>query len=276
MSSTNQKNAQTFEQKMGLTRAQDARRQMAISPRDRHREKVRQALRWIHGWGQSTQMLVLAACGSTKGTFLTKLKEHGYIRTEAVLGRTFWLLNKSGLDLLRSMSDEKDKLAMLSGTRHVNLFAFSHNMHAQVILATKISQSSGPHSWWCDRQLRSMLDPTEPGAKAPDAAFQNAHGCTTYIEVERSAKKQPELEAMLLNLARLLERNKNSTAEIYIRSGIADRYKSTLANWLAKGTFRAWSLSTDDEIFESGIYPLTPNLAAAMAGIRFITLKESS
>jgi hypothetical protein len=175
------------------------------------------------------------------------------------------------------MSDEKDKLAKLSGTRHVNLFAFSHNMHAQVILATKISQSTGrPYSWWCDRQLRAMLDPSEPGAKAPDAAFRDANGCTTYIEVERSAKKQPELEAMLLNLSRLLEREKNSRAEIYLRAGIADRYKSTLANWLAKGTFRAWSLSTDDEIFESGIYPLTPTLTTAISKIRFITLKESS
>lgn len=275
MTVTKTKKTRTFEQETGLTRAQDARRHMSISPHDRHREKVLQALRWIHGWGQSTQKLVLTACRSTKSTFLTKLKEHGYIRTEAILGRTFWLLNKSGLDLLRSMTDEHDKLSKLSGTRHVNLYAFSHNMHAQVILATKISQSTGSHYWWCDRQLRAMLDLTEPGAKAPDAAFRDANGCTTYIEVERSAKKQPDLEVMLLNLSRLLERKENSRAEIYLRAGIADRYKSTQANWLAKGTFRAWSMSTDEELFESGIYPLTPSLKEALMKIRFILLKES-
>ena len=260
-------------QKTGLSRAQDARRLMKESPRDRHRAKVVQALRWLHGWGQTTLKLLLAACGATKSDFLTKLKEHGYVRTEYVIGRTFWILNKSGVDLLRSMSPSDDALAKLSGTRHVNLFAFTHNMFAQAVLAQKLSEGGTGCQWWCDRQLRAMLDSSQSGAKSPDAAFKDASGKMTYIEIERSAKKQPELEAMMLNLGRLLEKEKNSSAEIYIAEGIINRYRSTLGHWLTDGTFRAWSLSTDNELFESGVYPLGVSLRDALGRIRIIPAK---
>ena len=269
---TTTKRAQTLMQQAGLVRAQDARRMLKISPRDRHRQKVLRALRWTHGWGQTTLKLLLAACSVTKGDFLTKLKDYGYFRTEYVIGRTFWMLNKSGVDLLRSMVDEHDALARLSGTRHVNLFSFSHTMFAQAVLATKLSQGGPDCEWWCDRQIRALIEPSEAGAKSPDAAFRDATGMT-YIEIEKTPKKQAALEVMLLNLGRLLERTTNARAEIYIPSAIMDRYKSTLNNWLAQGTFRAWSLSTDDELFISGIYPIPATLDAALKRIKFIPSK---
>jgi len=263
-------------QATGLSRAQDARRLMKESPRDRHRKKVLMALRWIHGWGQTTLKLLLSACGTTKSDFLTKLKEHGYVRTEYVIGRTFWILNKSGVDLLRSMSAADDELARLSGTRHVNLFAFTHNMLAQAVLAQKLSTGGNGCKWWCDRQLRAMIDPSEAGSKSPDAAFQDPSGNITYIEIERSPKKQPELECMILNLARLLEKKPTAKAEIYIAEGIRARYQSTLGHWLAEGSFRAWSLSTDKELYESGVYQISASLDDALRRIRLIPTKIPS
>jgi len=260
-------------QTTGLSRAQDARRLMKESPRDRHRTKVLQALRWIHGWGQTTLKLLLAACGTTKSDFLTKLKEHGYVRTEYVIGRTFWILNKSGVDLLRSMSGPDDELAGLSGTRHVNLFSFTHNMFAQAVLAQKLSKGGHGCKWWCDRQIRALLDPSEAATKSPDAAFQDSAGNITYIEIERSAKKQPELECMILNLARLLEKKKSSTGEIYIAEGILGRYQSTLGQWISQGSFRAWSLSADNELYVSGVHPVSPALNNAFRRIRLIPTK---
>lgn len=276
MTDTNKTKAQEFKQQVGLSRAQDARRLMKISPRERHHAKVLQALRWTHGWGQTTQKLLLAACGVTKADFLTKLREHGYMRMEYVIGRTFWLLNKSGVDLLRSMCNKDDELAKLSGTRHPNLYAFSHNMYVQAVLAHKLRQGGHDCQWWCDRQLRASLTPSEPGSKSPDGAFKDSAGFTTYIEVERSAKRQPELEVMLLNLARLLEKDKKSCAEIYLAEGIQTRYKSTLGQWLANGTFRAWSQSTEGDLFESGIYQIPEPLGDAFRRITLIPTKIPS
>jgi len=115
-----------------------------------------------------------------------------------------------------------------------------------------------------------LIDATEPGAKVPDGAFRSATGVMTYIEVERSRKPQPELEAMLLNISRLLEKTPGSLCEIHIEPGISERYVSTLKSWLRSGTFRSWSESTDGELFQSGIYPITPSLRAAMESISFI------
>ena len=167
------------------------------------------------------------------------------MRKEKVLGRTFWLLNKSGVDLLKSMLPEGSTLAKLPGTRHVNLHAFAHDHHAQKVIAKKLRAGGDGCKWWSERQLRVLIDTTEPGAKVPDGAFCSANGVMTYVEVERSRKAQPALEAMLLNIARLLEKKPGNLCEVHIEPGITERYISTLKGWLRAGTFRAWSESTD-------------------------------
>lgn len=266
----NEKTNRSNGQIMGFEKAQDARKSMSVSPVERHRQKVREALRWIHGWQQSTSEITRTACRSSSTAFLSSMKEAGLLRTERVLAQTFWLLTKNGLDLLRDMSAEDDELAKLSGTRNVNLHAFGHHVTAQRVLAQKIKAGGEGGRWWCDRQLRAIVAMSEAGAKCPDAAYRSPGGETVYIEVERSRKKQPELEAMLLGLARLLESKTRATAEIYIEPGIADRYKSTIGGWLSRGEFRVWSESSDGELYQNGVYKLSDTLRAAMKRIAFI------
>jgi hypothetical protein len=202
------------------------------------------------------------------------MRDAGLARTERVLGQTFWLLTKTGLDTLRGFLGEDSEAAKLSGTRSVNLYAFGHNMTAQRLLAEKLKRGGDGCRWWGERQLRS-LSMSEPGSKCPDAAFRGVDGAMTYIEVERSKKKQPELESMLLGLARLLEKQSRAKVEIYIEPGIVDRYKSTLGGWLARGEFRSWSESTEGELFESGVYKLSDSLRDALKRISFINMKIS-
>lgn len=259
--------------RVGFERAQDARRAMRQSPIARHREKLKEALRIIHGHGQSTSQIVADSCRSSSTRFIGSLKEAGLIRFERVLGQTFVLLTKTGLDMLRSMSSPSDVLANLQGTRSVNLYAFGHSMTAQRILAAKLKKGGEGCSWWCERQLRAELNLSESGAKVPDAAFRDASGHTVFIEVERSRKKQPQLEAMLLNLARLIENKSRASVEIHIEEGIVERYRSTLGSWLARKEFRAWSEDTTGELFQQGIYRLTTTLEAAMRRINFIITK---
>ena len=267
---TNTKRQQTEGQRRGLQRALEARKEMRLSPTAKHRENVLTALSWTHTHGQTTREILLDVCGVSKADFLKRLAEDGYMRKEKVLGRTFWLLNKSGVDLLRSMLPVDSALAALPGTRHVNLHAFAHNSHAQRVIAAKLRTGGDGCKWWSERQLRTLVDTTEPGAKVPDGAFRDTAGRMTYIEVERSRKPQPALEAMLLNIAKLLEKNPGSVCEVHIEPGISERYISTLKSWLRAGTFRAWSESTEGELFQSGIYPITSNLRTALEAIAFI------
>jgi hypothetical protein len=153
------------------------------------------------------------------------------------------------------------------------LYSFAHNSHAQRVIAKKMRTGGEGCNWWSERQLRSLVDTTEPGAKVPDGAFQDASGAMTYVEVERSRKPQHELEVMLLNIARMLETRSSALCEIYIEPGISERYISTLKNWLKAGTFRAWSMSTDGELFPSGIYPITPSLRSSIERINFIQVR---
>jgi hypothetical protein len=246
---------------------------MRISPVERHREKVTMALRWLHGWQQSTAELLKLVCRSSNTNFLSSMREAGLAKIERVLGQSFWLLTRQGLELLRSMSATNDALANLAGTRNVNLHAFTHNMHTQRLLAQKIKKGpSQGFNWFCERELRARLVP-EAGAKCPDGAYFDGSR-TIYLEVERSRKKQPELEAMLLNLGRLIEGRPLDAVEIHILPGIADRYKSTLGGWLSTGEFRAWSLSTEDELYESGRYDMQPSLRDALKRIQFLPLVE--
>lgn len=271
------KKAQTEAQIRGLQRAQDARKTMRVSPTEKNRQNVLAALSWAHAWQQTTKEILLDACCVSKANFLQRLADDGYMRKEKILGRTFWLLNKSGVDLLRSLRPDGDLLANLAGTRHVNLYAFSHNSHAQRIVAKKLRSGGEGCRWWSERQLRALVDTTEPGAKVPDAAFRSADGAMTYIEIERSRKPQAELEAMLLNIARLLEKNgSTATCEIYVEPGIAERYVSTLKGWLHIGTFRAWSESTEGELFQQGIFSITDTLRAAMQRIKFFKVRISA
>lgn len=256
-------------QKMGFEKAQEARRTMRTSPVERHREKVKEALRWIHGWQQSTAEITRIACRSSSTAFLSSMREAGLLRTERVLAQTFWLLTKNGLDLLRDISGPDDELAKLTGTRNVNLHAFGHNVTAQRVLAQKIKAGGEGGRWWCDRQLRSLVM-SEAGAKCPDAAYMSPLGDMTYIEVERSRKKQPELESMMLALARLLESKHRAIAEVYIEPGIADRYKSTIGGWLSRKEFRAWSESTEGELYQNGVYNLNDSLRDAIMRIKFV------
>jgi len=113
---------------------------MRISPTAKNRENVFAALAWTHAHGQTTREILLDVCRVSKADFLQRLAADGYMRKEKVLGRTFWLLNKSGVDLLKSMLPEGSTLAKLPGTRHVNLYAFAHDLHAQRVIA----KSCGP------------------------------------------------------------------------------------------------------------------------------------
>lgn len=255
---------------VGFERAQEARRAMKLSPMARHRQKLNEALRFIHSFGQTTSGIVALACRSSSTRFLASMKDAGLIKFERVLGQTFVLLTKNGVDLLRSMSATDDELAKLQGTRCVNLFAFGHAVTAQRILANKLKCGGEGCAWWSERQLRALVDTTEPGAKVPDCAFRDSAGITTYIEVERSRKPQPKLEVMLLNFARLLERQPASRGEIYIEPGIVERYVSTLKSWMKSGTFRAWSEDTSGDLFQQGIYPITSSLRDAFCRIQFI------
>lgn len=267
---TQTKRIPTEDQLRGLQIAQMKRREMPLSPTAKNRQNVLTTLSAVHAFSQTTREIILDMCRVSKANFLTRLVADGYVRQERVLGTTFYLLNKSGVDLLRSMLPPDSTLGSLPGTRHVNLYAFFHNAYAQRVLAKKVRAGGDSCRWWCERQLRSIVDTTEPGAKVPDAAFRSSQGVTIYIEVERSRKPQPELEVMLLNTSRLLEKNSDSLCEIHIESGIAERYISTLKGWLKAGTFRAWSLSTEGELFASGIYPIPPSLRDAMGRIEFI------
>lgn len=260
---------------MGFERAQDARKAMKTSPTERNRQKVSEALLWLHVWGQSTADITRQACRSSSSAFLTSMKNAGLVRTERVLGQTFWLLTKTGVETLRSLVGEDSESGRLSGTRSVNLYAFAHNMKAQRLLAEKLRRGGDGCQWWGERQLRS-LNMSEPGAKCPDAAFRAADSSITYIEVERTRKKQPELESMILGLARLLEKKLRARAEIYIEAGISERYVSTLKSWLRSGTFRAWSESTEGELFQQGIYQLTDTLRNALCRIEFILTKVTA
>lgn len=263
-------------QRIGLERAQEARRSMTVSPVEKNRQNVLNALSWCHAWQQTTRDILIDACRVSKSDFLHRLVKDGYMKQERVLGRTFWLLNKSGVDLLRSMLPEGDVLAGLTGTRHVNLHAFAHTMHAQKVIAQKIRSGGDGCQWWSERQLRALVDTTEPGAKVPDGAFKDSSGHMTFIEVERSRKPQPELEVMLLNIARLLERTSQSHCEIYIEPAISERYISTLKGWLKSRTFRAWSASTDGELYQSGVYEIHDKLRDAMNRIAFIKTRISA
>lgn len=271
------KRVQTAAQRVGLEQAQIARREMRRSPVEQHRLHVKTVLRWTHAWSQTTRKILLLVTGSSKSNFLSKLVEDGYMRCEKVLGRTFWALNKSGVDLLRAMSPEGDAVASLSGSRHINLHAFAHNQLAQQVIAAKLHAGGDGCRWMSERELRASIKPSEPGSKVPDGAFINANGFTTFIEVERSRKAVHDLEAMLLNLARLLESDSKSCCEIYIEPGIAERYISTLKGWLRSRSFRAWSETADGELFLSGenkgVYLLTDSLQNAMERITFIKTK---
>lgn len=267
---TQTKRIPTENQLRGFQLAQVKRREMPLSPTAKNRQNVLTTLSAVHAFSQTTREIILDMCRVSKANFLTRLVADGYVRQERVLGKTFYLLNKSGLDLLRSMLPPDSTLGSLPGTRHVNLHSFFHNFYAQRVLAKKVRAGGDGCRWWCERQLRSTVNTTEPGAKVPDAAFRSSEGVTIYIEIERSRKPQSELEVMLLNTARLLEKEFGSLCEIHIERGIAERYISTLKGWLNAGTFRAWSQSTDDELFVSGIYPISTSLRDAMGRIQFI------
>jgi len=271
------KRIQTVGQRIGLEQAQIARREMRRSPVEQHRLHVETALRWTHAWGQTTRKILLLVTGSSKSNYLARLLDDGYMRCEKVLGRTFWALNKSGVDLLRAMSPDGDAVALLSGSRHINLHAFAHNQLAQLVIADKLHAGGDGCRWMSERELRSSIKPSEPGSKVPDGAFVDHKGFTTYIEVERSRKVVHDLEAMLLNLSRLLESDSKSSCEIYIEPGIAERYISTLKGWLRSQSFRAWSESADGDLFlggeNKGVYPMTASLQNAMHRITFIKTK---
>lgn len=259
-------------QHVGFERAVEARKAMLVSPSARNRQKVFEALRWLHGWGQSTSSILKLACRSTSGDFIARMRSNGLIRVERVLGTTFLLLTKSGVDLLRSMSAPDDALASLSGTRIVNLYAYHHNFYAQRLLAERMRKGPSDARWFCERQIRALVDATEPGAKCPDALYTSSLE-RVFFEVERTKKKQPALEVMLLNTSRMLEQRPGYVCEIYIEAGISDRYKSTIGGWLSRQEFRAWSIGTDGEYFVNGIYKATDSLLAAMRRIKFIETK---
>lgn len=270
---SNTKRTITEAQLRGLQRAQEVRKEMPLSPIAKHRENVINALCWCHAWQQTTRELLLSSCRVSKSDFLHRLARDGYMRKEKVLGRTFWLLNKSGVDLMRSMLPVDSSISALAGTRHVNLHAFTHNYFAQRVIALKVFNGGARCRWWSERQLRSMVDVTEPMAKVPDGAFLDALGVMTYVEVEKTRKAQPELETMLLNIARMLEKKPTARCEIYIEQGISERYISTMKSWLHAGTFRAWSEDTGGDLFIQGIFPITATLHAAFERILFINSK---
>lgn len=241
---------------------------MTLSPNARYEEKVKLTLRLVHGWGQTTTKILKRAIRCSSTDWLTSMVASGWIRSVKVYGRYFWLMTQLGLDHL-SLICPRDELLELQTTRRINLRNFEHNRKAQEVLADKMSLGGAGCEIFVERQL-SSLTMSEPGAKIPDGAFRDSSGAMTYIEIERSKKKQPELESMLLALARLIEDKPNAKVEIYIEPHLHDRYKSTLGGWLASGKFRAWSKSTAGELFQQGIYQSTATLANAMRRISFI------
>jgi hypothetical protein len=264
----------TEAQQMGFERARDARSTMQISPIERHRQKVHCALRWIHGWNQSTADLIKKACRSSSLGFLSSMKSNGWVRTERVLGQTFWLLTKQGVDFLRSLSGPDDVIAQLNAARGVNLYAFHHDAYAQRLLAELLKRSPPTGAKWLpERALRARFAHSAEGAKCPDAMYSDSVG-TVYLEVERSKKKQPALEVMLLNAARLIENQPKARVEIHIGTGIADRYRSTHGSWVARREFRSWGVSTDGELFEGGRYSSTESLHDAFLRIKLIDVKS--
>lgn len=257
---------------IGLQKARDAFSCMSVSPRERHLQKVLLTLQWLHGWGQSTATILMDINKSSRQEFLTSMAKAGLIKKERVLGRVFWLLTRQGLEMLRSWVPKDDQLANLQATRSVNLYAFSHAVTSQRILAKKIKDGPINFIWRCDRVLKSRLasEFSDGASKAPDAYYETAHG-GIYIEVERSRKKTPEIEKMLLNLARLIETKDNHHVEIHISPNIAGRYRSILGEIISRRSFRAWSVSTaDGSLFLNGTYNTTDSLHAAFIRVRFI------
>lgn len=259
-------------QRVGFERAVEARMAMKVSPAERNRQKILSALRWIHGWGQSTTEIVKLACRSTSGDFISKMKSRKLVRSERVLGTTFLQLTKTGVELLRNWSGGDDALAALPASRVVDLYAFHHNFYAQRLLAERVRRGCESGQWFCDRQIRSIINSTDFGGKCPDAWYYSATE-KIFFEVERTKKKQPELEVMLLNISKMLERHSDSVCEIHIEPGISDRYRSTLSGWLSRGDFRTWSLGSDGKYTSAGIYTLHDSLESAMRRIKFIVAR---
>lgn len=257
---------------VGMQKARDAFSSMSVSPRERHLQKVLLTLKWLHGWGQSTAAILMNINKSSRQEFLTSMAKAGLIKKERVLGRVFWLLTRQGVELLRSWSPKDDQLAHLQATRSVNLYAFSHAVTAQRVLARKIKEGPISFHWQCDRVLKARLasEYSDEISKAPDAYYATEYG-GIYIEVERSRKKTREVEKMLLNLARLIESKEKHHVEIYISPNIAGRYRSILGDILARRSFRAWSVSSaDGSLFLNGVYNTTDSLHAAYSRVRFI------
>lgn len=253
----------------GIERAIEARKSMTLSPTARNRQKILMAMRWIHGWGQSTTSIVKLACRTSSADFLTRMKERKLLRTERVMGATFLQLTRSGVQLLRNLSDPEDTLAALPSSRVVDLFAFHHNFYSQRLLAERIRKGPENAEWFCDRHIRAMLDSAGLGGKCPDAWYRTTTQ-QVFFEVERTIKKQPALEIMLLNISRMLEKRPNAICEIHIEPAISDRYRSTLGSWLARHEFRAWSLGIDGKYIVSGIYTAPDTLVEAMKRIQFV------
>jgi hypothetical protein len=274
MNDTSKKRTRTVGQQMGFEKAQDARSAMKLSPLKRHLEKAFCTLQWLHGWGHSTAVILMAACRSSSPRFLTSLKAAGLIRSEKVLGQTFWLCTRRGVEMLRSWSPDGDEIASLDAARGVNLYAFSHNMYAQQLLAQKLKRAPSTGARWLpERALRAREAgrPVESG-KCPDALYVDSAE-TVYFEVERTKKKQPELEVTLLGLARLIESRSKACVEMHVATGIAPRYHSTLGQWLSTREFRAWERSVDGDLFESGKYQMTESLIDAFRRIKLIESK---
>jgi len=112
-----------------------------MSPRKRNEQKIKDLLGALHGWGFSTSKILARACGCAGTSFISGAAKAGLVRYELILGRQYVLLTRRGLDLLKSMTDPDDLVAVeranLGLVQTVGLHTFCHDGYAQKIFAEK-------------------------------------------------------------------------------------------------------------------------------------------
>lgn len=256
-----------------------------MSPRQRHAQKIKDLLSALHSWGFSTSKILAKACGCAGTSFISGAAKAGLVRYELILGRQYVLLTRRGLDLLKSMTDPDDLVAVeranLGLVQTVSLHAFFHDGYAQKIFAEKMGAAicnELPYIWLSERHLRARYsdkkEDLSDGAKVPDGAFF-CKGVLTYYEIERSKKSKVEISVMFKNLCNMIEDKANARIEIHLIGNIAASYQDIYKRWLG-GSWTAYSMGTDGKLFKSGDYKVTEKMRGALERFSFITVDAAT
>jgi hypothetical protein len=202
-----------------LKKAVEARMRMKTSPNARAREKRLLALKWVHAWGLSSSKILREVVGAKNPSFITAMvKREGLLEAQSVLGRTFYIITRQGLQALCDSLPSDSPYFALDRQRTASVWAFEHNELAQRRLAALFARHRADViEFYSERGMRSLLG-TEKDRKVPDAALYMAEGRRIYIEIERTKKSGFELQTMMRNMIQLVARRRGNTAELWTRT----------------------------------------------------------